>query len=568
MKSDNQNKDFYDPSKVRKAVIIGDTFTNLFYPINEIIPEILMPVCSIPILEYMIDFLYSNSIIEIIICAKKNASQLDSYLKKYHRKNKNIKLVVSDSNEEFADVGDCLRKINAEKMITSDFLLIRGLVISNIDVESIFNYHQLKKKEDPYCIMTSILKNYKNDVDVKTKYDENVLIYDKKTKRILQYESTYETRKISMNENIKFTVKNLTGTKNQNDVASANYFKIRSDLYETYMDICAPEVLNIFSENFDYQSIRDHLYKNVIVSDVHCDTFYLHELSTDDYVGVIRNVNSYFKVNNEILNRWAHPIVVENLLISPKLEINLKSLNMNMYFDTDVKCSPKANLVSSISLGRGCFVDDYCEMTNVSVGKSCKIGKRVKIRNSLISSNVIIEDDVEIENSIISDKCIISHGSKVKNCILGEGVKIVNDSEEISMRIYSNNSIDFQSDDETSYDQENDSNNNTTDIEKMEEDTFLKNLEDKDLMLISVNSKLKEDNEEEDEDEDELSEAEEDIEEEENYEEEIKKVIESGIARENRVEDIIQEISSLKNAFWEKTSAESKLNLFNHLFYF
>ena len=78
--------------------------------------------------------------------------------------------------------------------------------------------------------MTSILKNYKTDVDVKNKYDENLVIYDKKTKRILQYESTYEMRKIAMNENIKFTVKNLTGIKNQNDVASANYLK--------YVQIC------------------------------------------------------------------------------------------------------------------------------------------------------------------------------------------------------------------------------------------------------------------------------------------------------------------------------------------
>jgi translation initiation factor eIF-2B subunit epsilon len=559
MKSENQSKDIYDPSKVRKAVIIADTFTNLLHPLNENISEILMPVCSIPILEYMIDFLNSNSIIEIIICAKKNARQLDSYLKKYHRKNKNIKLVVSDSNEEFADVGDCLRKINAEKMISSDFLLIRGLVIANIDIEGIFNYHQMKKKEDPFCIITSILKNYKNDIDVKTKYDENLLIYDKKTKRILQYESTYEMRKTAMNENIKFTVKNLTGTKNQNDVASANYFKIRSDLYETYMDICSPEVLNIFSENFDYQSIRDHIFKNVIVSDVHCDTFYLYELSTDDYVGVIRNVNSYFKINNEILNRWAHPIVLENLLISPKLEINLKSLNMNIYFDSDVKYSPKADLVSSISLGTGCFVDDYSELTNVSAGKFCKIGKRVKIKNSLISNEVTIEDDVEIENSIISDKCIISQGAQIKNCFLGEEVKIPNDAEETSMRIY--NSKEIQSDEETSYDHENNSTYSTTQIEKIEEETFLKNLDDKDLMLIAVSAQLKEDNEEEDEDEDELSEADEDIEEEEDYEEEIKKVIESGIARENRPEDIIQEISSLKNAFWEKTSAESKICL-------
>lgn len=557
MKSDNQSKDIYDPSKVRKAVIIADTFTNLLHPLSENISEILLPVCSVPILEYMIDYLTSNSIKEIIICAKKNAKQLEGYLKKNHKKNKNIKLVISDSNEEFADVGDCLRKINAEKMISSDFLLIRGLVITNIDLESIFNYHSMKKKEDHFCIITSILKNYKNDKDVKTKYDENLLIYDKKTKRILQYESTYETRKVAMNENIKFVVKNLTGTKNQNDVASANYFQIRSDLYETYMDICSPEILNIFSENFDYQSIRDHVYKNVIVSDAYCDTFYLYELSADDYVGVIRNVNSYIKVNHEILNRWSHPIVLENLLTSPKLEINLKSLGMNIYFDTDVKVSPKANLISSISLGRGCTIDDFSELNNISAGKLCKIGKRVKIKNSLISNEVTIEDDVEIVNSVISDRCYISSGARIRDCILGEDVRINNVTEELlSMRI--NNSKEILSDDEFSYDHE-DSNANPMQLEKIDEDTFLKNLDDKDLMLTSiVATPLREDNEEEDEEDDELSDAEEDYEEEENYEEEIRKVIESGIARENRVEDIIQEISSLKNAFWEKTSAESK----------
>ena len=70
-------------------------------------------------------------------------------------------------------------------MISSDFLLIRGLVMTNIDLENIFNTHQAKKKEDPFFIITLIKKNYKNHNNVKTKY-ENLLIYDKKTFRILQ----------------------------------------------------------------------------------------------------------------------------------------------------------------------------------------------------------------------------------------------------------------------------------------------------------------------------------------------------------------------------------------------
>ena len=41
-------------------------------------------------------------------------------------------------------------------------------------------------------------------------------------------------------------------------------------------------------------------------------------------------------------------------------------------------------------------------------------------------------------------------------------------------------------------------------------------------------------------------------------EDEIKNVISIGIQKENKIEDILKEIASLKNAFWEKTHGESK----------
>ena len=131
-----------------KAVIIADTFTKLLEPLDENISEVLLPLGNIPILEYMIDFLMSNSIKEIIICAKKNNRSLETYLKKHHKKSKNfIKLITSD---EFTDMGDCLRKISAEKLIstTEDFVLIRGLIVTNIDLEKAINFHK-KKKEQP-----------------------------------------------------------------------------------------------------------------------------------------------------------------------------------------------------------------------------------------------------------------------------------------------------------------------------------------------------------------------------------------------------------------------------------
>ena len=53
------NNDTYE---IRKAVIIGETFTRLLNPLTNDIPELLIPVCGIPLIEYMIDSLFSSNI--------------------------------------------------------------------------------------------------------------------------------------------------------------------------------------------------------------------------------------------------------------------------------------------------------------------------------------------------------------------------------------------------------------------------------------------------------------------------------------------------------------------------
>ena len=117
----------------RKAVIIGETFTRLLNPISNEIPELLLPLCGIPIIEYIIDSLASCAINEIIICAKYHRDKLEKYIKKYHKSLHYILYI----SEDFNSVGDCLRKVNSEKIISSDFILIRGLTITNIDLEKL-----------------------------------------------------------------------------------------------------------------------------------------------------------------------------------------------------------------------------------------------------------------------------------------------------------------------------------------------------------------------------------------------------------------------------------------------
>lgn len=549
MDNNSNIKKAQDDFHPRKAVIIADSYTDLMNPINIDTPEILLPVCNIPLLEYMIDYLTSSSIKEIIICAKTNQT-LENYIRKFHKKSDiSIKLIISDSGEEFTDMGDCLRKINAEKLINSDFLLIRGLVITNIDLDKAFNFHLKKKEQDPNLILTSILKTYKNDKDMKTKYDENFLIYDKNSSKILQYESTYEAHRVKINENAKFKVKSVANAKTEQFIA--NYFKIRSDLYDTFIDICTPDLLDRYSENFDYHSIRDHIYKNLIVSDVYTDTFYLYEVSQDEYVGVIKNVDSYHRVNREILNRWSHPLVLEHISLPSSLKINYKAMNMNIYVDSDVIIDSHSKLISSIALAKGCIIEENAEISNSVIGKSTQIFANAKIKNSVIYSQCKIGKETTIINSIIGNKVVIANGITIVDCVIGDDVNIT--SDEKGQRIY------LSKDTEEMNDSQDENSNNTDNLVKVDSETFLKNLEDKDLLFVNQENKVEEDNEDDDDEEESVSEEEEV--EEENYEEEIRDVLKNGIEKDNKVEDILQEISSLKNSFFEYTLCESKIKI-------
>jgi len=528
---------------------------------------------------------------------------LKNYIKKHFPKSNNIKLLASD---EFQDMGDCLRKINSEKLITNDFVLVRGLVIGNFNLEKAFNYHLAKKKEDPYVILTSIMKKYKNDKFVKTKYDENFMIVNKQTNQILQYESLREGNQITLNENIKF---NLSKPKSGNEQPSASQYEFKTNLFDAFIDICAPDVLNHFADNFDYHSIRDDLYRNIIVNEIFSDKFILYELSENDYLGIIKNFESYLKVNLEIINRWAHPITLENLHISAKLKTSYKIRNPNIYTDgSDVVIDTNTKKLFSVVLGADAEIGGYTEMNGSVIGKQVKIGENCRIKNSIIMEGAIIYDNCVIENSFIGKNTEIESNYTLKKCYVAnslslcfndeereEGKRKVIENQRIkldlknesneeaslsdeSSDLYGNlnkseNNIDNEKDNENNNSNKNNdddtlkSDKNLNKLDFIDNETFLMNLEDRDYMFTCIdtndssNEIEKDDSENEVEDMDDESDfteseqEEQDVEE--NFEDEMKGIVQSGIDDSDKVSDIVQEIMALKFSFKYKTFSDS-----------
>lgn len=143
------------------------------------------------------------------------------------------------SSPNCTSAGDALRVLDEMNVIRSDpFVLISGDVIANINLKKAIAFHQSKRKEDPENIMTLALKKVQKCGGSKPLYDDLIVGMNKKSSQIVIFDDNLENPSIRMPIEVMDNVKELV---------------FKSDLLDCNVDICSPELLLQFSDNYDYQ---------------------------------------------------------------------------------------------------------------------------------------------------------------------------------------------------------------------------------------------------------------------------------------------------------------------------
>ncbi|CAK9143098.1 unnamed protein product [Ilex paraguariensis] len=60
----------------------------------------------------------------------------------------------------------------------------------------------------------------------------------------------------------------VTTIESHNSVSAGDALRLIYEKHDCYIDICTPEVLSLFTDNFDYQHLRRHFVKGLLVDDV------------------------------------------------------------------------------------------------------------------------------------------------------------------------------------------------------------------------------------------------------------------------------------------------------------
>ncbi|KAJ0396839.1 hypothetical protein P43SY_001786 [Pythium insidiosum] len=393
-----------------QAIVFADSFSETFRPITLSRPKVLLPLANVPMLEYTLEFLASSGVQEVVVFCTRHVDEIERFLatESVVARRVHVRCVYSATT---VTAGDALREIDRQQLIQSDpFVLVSGDVVANVALPAIIAEHRARHKADPNCIMTSVFKELPpgpRSTSLRALHDELVVAIDAQTSQLVLYEDAphYASTRLA--------------TVFLEDHAQ---LAVRTDLLDCYIDVCSTEVLFKFSEDFDYQHLRQDFLHNE-VQNYELGKKFFAKIVTDEFAARVLDPRTYSGISRAILQRWVFPLVPDNnYLGAPSQYTYHRGM---VYRDADVSVSRTCALQRECIVGAGTRIGDGTVIRKSAVGRGCRIGKNVTIEGSFLWGNVVVEDGVVIKNAIVCDDVVIRAGAVVEEgCVLSFGVVI------------------------------------------------------------------------------------------------------------------------------------------------
>ena len=400
-----------------QAVVFADSFETTFAPFTLERPRCLLQVANTPLIDYTCEFLASSGVQEVILYCSNHPDQVETYLKasKWMQQTSPFSLRIIRSNSR--SVGDAMRDLDQKQLITGDFLCVYGDVVANVPLDGAIAAHRIRREKDKKAIMTMVLRDAGDHPRTMATETRSAFVLEPQSQRCVHYEQIrpkITSRLEIADEILKEHVE----------------IEVREDLIDCGIDICTPEVLAQYTDNFDWQHPRrGFLYG--ILKDYETNQLTVHTHIMDQgYAARVRNPQSYDSVSRDVASRWAYPLCPDSNLLPHQ---NYRARGSNVYAESSVVLAPLSSFGRNSVIGAATTVGTGTVISNSVIGRRCIIGNRVKIEGAYIWDDVRIDDDSDIEKAIIADKTSVGSGCHVRTgalisygVVIADGISVKN----------------------------------------------------------------------------------------------------------------------------------------------
>ncbi|XP_067219528.1 translation initiation factor eIF-2B subunit epsilon [Chanodichthys erythropterus] len=394
-----------------QAVLIADSFNRRFFPVTKDQPRALLPLANVSMIDYTLEFLTSTGVQETFVFCCWMSSKIKEHLQKSKwcrpTSPNTVHIITSDL---YRSLGDVLRDVDAKTLVRSDFLLVYGDVVSNIDVSQALQEHrQRRKMEKNVSVMTMIFKESSPGHKTRCEDDDIIVAMDSKSKRILHYQKAQALKRLQFPMNIFHS--------------GSDEFEIRFDLLDCHISICSPQVAELFTDNFDYQTKNDFVRGILVNEEILGNQIHMH-VTKDGYGARVSNLLMYDTISSDMIRRWIYPITPEANFADQEGQSCTHSRH-NVYREPGVSLGHGSQMEENVLIGRNTVIGAKCTISNTVIGANCVIGDNVTLERAYIWNRVHIANNVKVKQSVICDCVEVKHGVVLNDqCVLAYNVVV------------------------------------------------------------------------------------------------------------------------------------------------
>ncbi len=296
-----------------------------------------------------------------------------------------------------------MRDLDSRDLITGDFLLVSGDVVSNMSIEPALAAHRGRREKNKDAIMTMVLREAGAGHRTKSKGSRPVFVIDPVAERCLYYEELGSRRGRSRYITL------------DPDLLTSNAeIDIRHDLIDCRIDICTLDVLAQWSDNFDFQSLRKSFLHGVLKDyETYGKTIHTY-IVTDQYAARVKSLRAYNAISKDIMGRWAYPLCPDSNLVPDQ---SYRFGKGKVYQESAI-VSGRASIRKSVVGSHTSFGEDSIVIGS-TIGRRCKIGRNVVIEGAYIWDDVTVGDGSIIREAVIANDTTIG-----SNCTVESGALI------------------------------------------------------------------------------------------------------------------------------------------------
>lgn len=352
------------------------------------------PLLNVPILSWQLATLARYGVKEAVVLSSTPIE--DMYADPLGRMK-----ITPLSDDSWNGEGDAIRDLERRDGIrpVDDFILVRCGTVFNVDVSKLVSEHKRRRDIDRNWLITAVFR--RGAGSAKTSL---VIAVDAKTNTLVKYADSLTEDGISLDIKAENAGLQIGGMAD-----------ICSDVLDVGLDVCAPDFMVEFRENFYYDNIRAYIKEKLDggEAEVFGNRMYAHFLKSRDgeFASRITSLVSYAQLTSDALNGWMSPISDDSAMAAGRL-------------DAEHEISTEY-MVERSRVGVGVSIAVGSTIVESVIGNNVKIGSDVTIVQSVVMDGAVIADRVDVERSVVNENCTIREDSYIpRNCYIDENVYV------------------------------------------------------------------------------------------------------------------------------------------------